>query len=60
MKILLHILVCLSPFQGAVKLRDRKGRAKYCAGMGSYPRNYIKLMNEFNNLFGVDIKHHIR
>ena len=46
--------------QWELKLRDRKGRAKYCAGMGSYPRNYIKLMNEFNNLFGVDIKHHIR
>jgi len=46
--------------QWELKLRDRKGRAKYCAGMGSYPRNYIKLMHEFNNLFGVDIKHHIR
>lgn len=46
--------------QWELKLRDRKGRSKYCSGMGSYPRNYLKLMKELNILFGVDIKHYIR
>ena len=34
-----------------LKLRDRKGRAKYSHGYASFPRDFKKLINEFNLLF---------
>ena len=34
-----------------LKLRDRKGRAKYSHGYASFPRNFKKLINELNQLF---------
>jgi len=39
-----------------LKLRDRKGRAKYCSGYESFPRNFKKLIKELNILFGASIK----
>ena len=38
------------------KLRDRNGRAKYCAGYESFPRKFKKLIRELNNLFGSNIE----
>ena len=38
-----------------LKLRDRKGRAKYCSGYKSFPRKYKDLIKELNNLFGSEI-----
>ena len=38
-----------------LKLRDRKGRAKYCSGYESFPRRYKDLIEELNNLFGSEI-----
>ncbi len=39
-----------------LKLRDRNGRAKYCAGYESFPRKFKKLIRELNNLFGSNIE----
>ena len=39
-----------------LKLRDRKGRAKYCSGYESFPRNFKDLIKELNNLFGSKIE----
>ena len=38
-----------------LKLRDRKGRAKYCSGYESFPRKFKELIKELNNLFGSNI-----
>ena len=38
-----------------LKLRDRKGREKYCSGYMSFPRRYKDLIEELNNLFSSDI-----
>ena len=39
-----------------LKLRNRNGRAKYCSGHESFPRNFKKLIKELNILFGASIK----
>ncbi len=39
-----------------LKLRDRKGRAKYCSGYRSFPRKFKDLIKELNNLFGSKIE----
>ena len=39
-----------------LKLRDRKGRAKYCSGYESFPRNFKDLIKELNTLFGSKIE----
>ena len=39
-----------------LKLRDRNGRAKYCSGYESFPRNFKDLIKELNNLFGSKIE----
>ena len=38
-----------------LKLRNREGRAKYCSGYESFPRNFKKLVKELNELFESDI-----
>ena len=38
-----------------LKLRDRKGRAKYCSGYESFPRKFKELIKELNILFESDI-----
>ena len=40
-----------------LKLRDRKGREKYCSGYMSFPRRYKDLIEELNNLFSSEIYH---
>ena len=45
----------LDGYNWQLKLRDRKGRAKYCSGYMSYPRNFKDLIKELNNLFGSNI-----
>ena len=39
-----------------LKLRDRNGRAKYCAGYESYPRKFKDFIKELNYLFGSKIE----
>ena len=39
-----------------LKLRDRKGRAKYCSGYESFPRKFKDLIKELNILFGSKIE----
>ena len=38
-----------------LKLRDRKGRAKYSSGYESYPRKFRVLIKELNILFDAEI-----
>jgi len=45
----------LDGYNWQLKLRDRKGRAKYCFGYMSYPRKFKDLIKELNNLFGSNI-----
>ena len=45
----------LDGYNWQLKLRDRKGRAKYCSGYMSYPRKFKDLIKELNNLFGSNI-----
>ena len=45
----------LDGYNWELKLRDRKGRAKYCSGYESFPRNFKKLLKELNELFESDI-----
>ena len=45
----------LDGYNWQLKLRDRKGRAKYCSGYMSYPRKFKYLIKELNNLFGSNI-----
>ena len=46
----------LDGYNWELKLRDRKGRAKYCSGYESFPRNFKDLIKELNNLFGSKIE----
>ena len=39
-----------------LKLRDRKGKAKYCTGYESYPRKFKDFIKELNYLFGSKIE----
>ena len=45
----------LDGYNWQLKLRDRKGRAKYCSGYMGYPRKFKDLIKELNNLFGSNI-----
>ena len=45
----------LDGYNWQLKLRDRKGRAKYCSGYMSFPRKFKYLIKELNNLFGSNI-----
>ena len=45
----------LDGYNWELKLRDRKGRAKYCSGYESFPRKFKDLIKELNNLFGSNI-----
>ena len=45
----------LDGYNWQLKLRDRKGRAKYCSGYESFPRKFKELIKELNNLFGSNI-----
>ena len=46
----------LDGYNWELKLRDRKGRAKYCYGYQSFPRKFKDLIKELNTLFGSNIK----
>ena len=46
----------LDGYNWELKLRDRKGRAKYCYGYESFPRKFKELIKELNILFGSNIK----
>jgi hypothetical protein len=45
----------LDGYNWELKLRDRKGRAKYCSGYESFPIRFKDLIKELNNLFGSKI-----
>ena len=45
----------LDGYNWELKLRDGKGRAKYCSGYESFPRKFKDLIKELNNLFGSNI-----
>ena len=45
----------LDGYNWQLKLRDRKGRAKYCSGYMSFPRKFKELIKELNILFGSNI-----
>ena len=49
-------LQLLDGYNWELKLRDRKGRAKYCSGYQSFPRKFNDLIKELNILFGSRIK----
>ena len=49
-------LQLLDGYNWELKLRDRKGRAKYCSGYQSFPRKFNNLIKELNILFGSKIK----
>ena len=38
-----------------IEARNREGRAKYCSGYESFPRNFKKLIKVLNELFESDI-----
>ena len=46
----------LDGYNWELKLRDRKGRAKYCSGYESFPRKFKDLIKELNTLFGSKIE----
>ena len=46
----------LDGYNWELKLRDRKGRAKYCSGYESFPIKFKDLIKELNNLFGSKIE----
>ena len=46
----------LDGYNWELKLRDRKGRAKYCSGYESFPRKFKELIKALNDLFGSEIK----
>ena len=46
----------LDGYNWELKLRDRKGRAKYCSGYESFPRKFKDLIKEMNILFGTKIE----
>ena len=39
-----------------LKLRNRYGKAKYCYGYESFPRNFGKLIKALNQLFGTEVE----
>ena len=45
----------LDGYSWELKLRDRRGRAKYCSGYESFPRKFKKLIKELNTLFVSEI-----
>ena len=45
----------LDGYSWELKLRDRNGRAKYCTGYESFPRNFKKLIYELDDLFDSEI-----
>ena len=45
----------LDGYNWELKLRDRKGRAKYCSGYESFPRKFKDLIKELDILFGSNI-----
>ena len=46
----------LDGYNWQLKLRDRKGRAKYCSGYESFPRKFKELIKALNDLFGSEIQ----
>ena len=46
----------LDGYSWELKLRDRRGRAKYCSGYESFPRKFKDLIKELNKLFGSEIE----
>ena len=46
----------LDGYSWELKLRDRRGRAKYCSGYESFPRKFKELIKALNDLFGSEIK----
>ena len=46
----------LDGYQWELKLRNRKGEAKYIEGHESYPKKFKDLIKELNILFGSKIK----
>jgi len=43
-------------YSWTLKLRNRNGKAKHCAGYMSFPRKFKDLIKELNNLFSSNIK----
>ena len=43
-------------YRWTLKLRDRKGRAKYCSGYMSFPKKFKNLIKELNSLFRSNIR----
>lgn len=39
-----------------LKLRNRDGKSKYCHGYASFPRNFKKLIEALNELFGAEVE----
>lgn len=52
----LKYLQLLDGYNWELKLRDRKGRAKYCSGYESFPRKFKELIKALNDLFGSEIQ----
>ena len=46
----------LDGYRWELKLRDRNGKAKYCSGYMSFPRNFNVMIKELNILFGSNIE----
>ena len=46
----------LDGYSWELKLRDRRGRAKYCSGYESFPRKFKELIKALNDLFGSKIQ----
>ena len=46
----------LDGYNWELKLRDRKGRSKYCSGYESFPRKFKELIKALNDLFGSEIQ----
>ena len=46
----------LDGYSWELKLRDRRGRAKYCSGYESFPRKFKELIKALNDLFDSEIE----
>ena len=46
----------LDGYSWELKLRDRRGRAKYCSGYESFPRKFKELIKALNDLFDSEIQ----
>ena len=46
----------LDGYNWELKLRDKKGRAKYCSGYESFPRKFKELIKALNDLFDSEIQ----